>query len=66
MNIYAYEHLHLHQLEWLILDSVFEGVERHYGDEPYFIVELFFVVLLCSSIWWLRKHAPLPQEDEEE
>ena len=66
MSVYAYEHLHPHQLEWLILDSVFAGVERHYGDEPYFIVELFFVALLCTSIWWLQKHVPLPQGDEEE
>jgi hypothetical protein len=66
MSVYAYEHLHLHQLEWFILDTVFAGVERHYGDESYFIVELIFVTLLCASILWLRKHAPLPLGDEEE
>ena len=66
MSVYAYEHLHLHQLEWFILDTVFDGVERHYGDESYFIVELCCVMLLCASIGWLRKHAPLPMEDEEE
>ena len=66
MSVYAYEHLHLHHLEWFILDTVFVGVERHYGDESYFIVELFCVALLCASVWWLRNHTPLPQEDEEE
>ena len=66
MSVYAYENLHLHHLEWLILDSVFLGVERHYGDESYFIVELIFVSLLSFSIWWLRKNVPLPQGDEEE
>ena len=66
MNVYAYEHLHLHHLEWFILDTVFAGVERHYGDESYFIVELLCVALLCVSVRWLRKHMPLPQEDEEE
>ena len=66
MSVYAYEHLHLHHLEWFILDTVFAGVERHYGDESYFIVELLCVALLCVSVWWLRKHMPLPQEDEEE
>jgi len=66
MSEYAYEHLHLHHLEWFILDTVFDGVQRHYGDESFFIVELFCVALLCVSIWWLRKRAPLPQGDEEE
>ena len=66
MSVYAYEHLHLHHLEWFILDTVFAGVERHYGDESYFIVELLCVALLCVSVWWLRKHMPLPREDEEE
>ena len=66
MSVYAYEHLHLHQLEWFILDTVFAGVERHYGDESYFIVELICVSLLCASILWLRKHAPLPQGVQEE
>ena len=66
MSVYAYEHLHLHHLEWFILDTAFAGVERHYGDESYFIVELLSVVLLCVSVWWLRKHMPLPQVDEEE
>lgn len=66
MSVYAYERLHFHQLEWFILDTVFDGVERHYGDESYFIVELCCVVLLCASIGWLRKHAPLPMGDEEE
>ena len=66
MNVYAYEHLHLHHLEWFILDTVFSGVERHYGDESYFIVELIFVTLLCVSIFWLRKHAPLPTQGDEE
>jgi len=66
MSVYAYEHLHLHHLEWFLLDTVFSGVERHYGDESYFIVELIVVTLLCLSIWWLRKNAPLPQWDEEE
>ena len=60
MNNYAYEHLHLHHLEWLILDTVFTGVQRHYGDEAYFIVELLFVGLLCLLIWKLQKHVPLP------
>lgn len=60
MGVYAYEHLHLHHLEWFILDTVFVGVERHYGDEPYFIVELLCVALLCVLIRWLRRHAPLP------
>ncbi|MBT6645728.1 MAG: hypothetical protein HOB52_07975 [Euryarchaeota archaeon] len=66
MDVYAYEHLHLHHFEWFILDTVFAGVERHYGDESYFIIELLFVTLLSTSIWWLRKHASLPMEDEEE
>ena len=66
MSVYAYEHLHLHHLEWFILDTVFAGVERHYGDESYFIVELLCVALLSVSVWWLRKHMPLPREDEEE
>ena len=66
MSVYAYEPLHLHHLEWIILDTVFAGVERHYGDESYFIVEILCVGLLCVSVWWLRKHMPLPQEDEEE
>ena len=66
MSVYAYEHLHLHHLEWFILDTIFVGVERHYDDESYFIVELFCVALLCASVWWLRNHTPLPQEDEEE
>tara|TARA_B000000565_G_scaffold182472_1_gene138505 strand:+ start:101 stop:655 length:555 start_codon:yes stop_codon:yes gene_type:complete len=66
MSLYAYEHLHLHQLEWFILDSVFAGVERHYGDESFFIVELLFAGLLCWAISWLRTRAPLPVGDEEE
>ena len=66
MSVYAYENLHLHHLEWFILDTVFSGVERHYGDEPYFIVELIFVTLLSLSIWWLRKNVPLPLGDDEE
>lgn len=66
MSVYAYENLHLHQLEWVILDTVFAGVERHYGDESYFIVELIFVLLLCVSIFGLRNAVPLPQGDEEE
>ncbi len=66
MSVYAYEHLHLHQLEWVILDTVFAGVERHYGDESYFIVEFIFVFLLCVSIIGLRNAVPLPQGDEEE
>ena len=66
MSVYAYEHLHLHHLEWFILDTVFAGVERHYGDESYFIVELLCVALLYVSVGWLRKHIPLPREDEEE
>lgn len=66
MSVYAYEHLHLHHLEWFILDTVFAGIERHYGDEPYFAVELAFVALLCLSIGWLRIRAPLSPDDEEE
>ena len=66
MSLYAYEHLHLHQLEWFILDSVFAGVERHYGNESFFIVELLFAGLLCWAISWLRRRAPLPVGDEEE
>ena len=66
MSLYAYENLHLHQLEWFILDSVFAGVERHYGDESFFIVELVFAAILCLSVWWLRKRVPLPVTDEEE
>lgn len=66
MSLYAYEHLHLHQLEWFILDSVFAGVERHYGDESFFIVELLFAGLLCWAISGLRRRAPLPVGDEEE
>ena len=61
MSNYAYEHLHLHHLEWLILDTIFAGVERHYGEEAYFIVELLFVGLLCVLIWKLQKLAPLPE-----
>ena len=66
LDFTLWKHLHLHHLEWFILDTVFAGVERHYGDESYFIVELLCVGLLCVSVWWLRKHMPLPQEDEEE
>ena len=66
MSLYAYEHLHLHQLEWGILDSVLVGVERHYGYEEFFVGELVFAVLLCLSVWWLRKRVPLPVTDEEE
>ena len=66
MSIYAYENLHLHHLEWFILDTVFAGVERHYGDESYFIVELICVYLLSVSILWLRNAAPLPHHGDEE
>ena len=66
MSLYAFEHLHLHQLEWFILENIFAGTERHYGDEEYFIMELLFVGILCWMVWWLRKRKPLPQGDEEE
>ena len=62
MSIYAFEHLHLHQLEWIILDTVFAGVERHYGDERFFAVELIFVAALIFSIRWLRDAKPLISE----
>ena len=55
-------HLHLHQLEWIILDTVFAGVERHYGDERFFAVELIFVAALIFSIRWLRDAKPLISE----
>jgi len=62
MDMYAYRPLHLHHLEWRILDTVFGNTERHYGDEPYFILELLFVSVLCISIAWLRKYVPLPSK----
>ena len=64
MDTYAYTHLHLHQLEWVILDSVFVGVERHYGDPAYAIVEFVFVGALCAAIWRLKRRTPLDQTGE--
>ena len=51
--------LQLHQLEWLLLDNLFNGVKRHYGDERFFVVELLFVTSLILSLIYLRRSRPL-------
>jgi hypothetical protein len=61
MEVYAFESIHLHHFEWLILDTLFANVERHYGDEAYFLVEILSVSILLGLLWWLRKRAPLPE-----
>ena len=61
MEVYAFESIHLHHFEWLILDALFANVERHYGDEAYFLVEILSVSILLGLLWWLRKRAPLPE-----
>ena len=43
---------------------VFDGVERHYGDELFVLVELVFVGLLSLAIIWLRRNHPIPEHTE--
>ncbi len=65
MSLYAYEGLHLHHLEWFLLDTFFANTERHYGDERYFIVELAFVAIMLFCIRRLRLERPLPIGGED-
>ena len=66
MSVYTHRfaNLQMHHFEWFILDAVFDGVERHYGDEVFVLVELVFVGLLGSAIIWLRRNHPIPKHTE--
>ena len=65
MSIYAYEHLHFHQMEWFFLDTFFLGVERYYGNPSFFLVEIGFVAAMVSLIYWLRRSHPLEVTSDE-
>jgi len=41
---HRFEVLQLHQLEWLLLDNLLVGIERHYGDPRFLIVEIIFSI----------------------
>ena len=56
---HRFKSLQLHQLEWLILDNLFSGVDRHYGDPRFLVVELMFVAILILSLSYLRGSRPL-------
>jgi len=56
---HRFEILQLHQLEWLLLDNFLVGIERHYGDPRFLIVEIIFVVILIISLVYLRFSRPL-------
>ena len=56
---HRFEALQLHQLEWLLLDSFFADVERHYGDPQFVAVELLFVGGLIASLAFLHRWRPL-------
>ena len=58
-NTHRFEILQLHQLEWLLLDNFLVGIERHYGDPRFLIVEIIFVVILITSLVYLRFSRPL-------
>ena len=56
---HRFEVLQLHQLEWLLLDNLLVGIERHYGDPRFLIVEIIFVLILITSLVYLRFSRPL-------
>jgi hypothetical protein len=62
MGVYThrFKELQMHQFEWAILDSVFAGVERHYGDEAFVLLEIVFVGFVVAGVRWLRINYPLP------
>jgi len=51
--------LQLHNIEWEILYSFFEGVKRHNHQEIYVLVEIFFLIAMSFLILKLRKKFPL-------
>ena len=56
---HRFEVLQLHQLEWLLLDNLLVGIKRHYGDPRFLIVEIIFVLILITSLVYLRFSRPL-------
>ena len=56
---HRFEVLQLHQLEWLLLDNLLVGIKRHYGDPRFLIVEISFVLILITSLVYLRFSRPL-------
>ena len=66
MGVYTHRFIpwQMHRFEWVILDTVFEGVERHYSNQAFVLVELLFVGFLCGVICWLRRYHPLPSLPE--
>ena len=51
--------LQLHNFEWNILYSVFEGVKRHNHQEIYVLVEIFFLIVMSFLVLKLRKSIPI-------
>ncbi len=63
---HRFEVLQLHRLEWFLLDNLFAGVERHYGDPRFVMVEILFVGWLIASLAFLRRWRPLIPGGERE
>jgi hypothetical protein len=54
--------LQLHNFEWDILYSVFEGVERHNHQEIYVLVEIFFLIIMSFLTLKLMEKFPIKKQ----
>lgn len=65
MGVYThrFSEFQMHHFEWMILDTIFVGVDRHYGDETFVLFEILFVGVLITTIRWLRINVTLIHDD---